>query len=150
LVLTPEVYSYGSMLTAGALESAGFNVHLMKFTSKARIDLLAQADVYAVGLYLTLHVLEYRDWVSMLKASRNKPIVVGGPVTQIPELVLTNMNDVDAVVGEGEETIVDLHHVLASRLLMQAVYVFGLSRTSVYPFPQARPERSARGWAGPS
>ena len=103
MVLTPKVYSYGSMLIAGALERAGFDVHLMKFTSKTRIDLLPQADVYAVGLYSTLHVLEYRDWVSMLKASRNKPIAVGGPVAQIPELVLTNMNDVDAVVvGEGE------------------------------------------------
>jgi B12-binding domain/radical SAM domain protein len=140
LVLTPEVYSYGSMLIAGALESAGFNVHLMKFTSKTRIDLLPQADVYAVGLYSTLHVLEYRDWVSMLKASRNKPIVVGGPVAQIPELVLTNMNDVDAVVvGEGEETIVDLVEALTSREDLDSVD--GIAYTSQGDVVKTKPRR---------
>ena len=40
-----------------------------------------------------------------MRATRNKSVVVGVPVTQIPGLVLTNMSCVDAVVvGEGEET----------------------------------------------
>jgi len=51
-----------------------------------------------------------------LRATRNKSVVVGVPVTQILELVLTNMSCVDAVVvGEGEETIVDLVEALTSR-----------------------------------
>jgi len=40
LVLTPEVYSYSSMLVAGALERANFEVSLMRFTSATYIDLL--------------------------------------------------------------------------------------------------------------
>ncbi|RSN72807.1 MAG: TIGR04014 family B12-binding domain/radical SAM domain-containing protein [Thermoproteota archaeon] len=122
LVLTPEVYSYGSMLIAGALEKAGFRVSIMKFTAKADVNLLPQADVYAIGLYSTLHVLEYKDWISRLKSARDKPVIVGGPVTQIPELVLTNMNCVDAVVvGEGEETIVELVNALISKQDLDSV-----------------------------
>ena len=44
----------------------------MRFTVETSIGLLPQADLYAVGLYSTLHVLEYKDWISRLRAARNK------------------------------------------------------------------------------
>jgi len=60
--------------------------------------------------------------VSTLRATRNKSVVVGVPVTQIPGLVLTNMSCVDAVVvGEGEETIVDLVEALTSKRDLDSV-----------------------------
>lgn len=116
LVLTPEIYSYGAMIVAGALEEAGFEANIMRFTSNTKVNLLPQADVYAIGLYSTLHVLEFKDWISNLKSAYKKPIIIGGPVTQIPELVLMNMDFVDAViVGEAEETIIDLIEALTAR-----------------------------------
>jgi len=122
LVLTPEVYSYGSILIAGGPRGGWLWVHLMRFTVESSIDPLPQTDVYAVEPYSTLHVLEYKDRISRLKAARNKPIIVGEPVTQIPELVLTNTCYVDAVVvGEGKETIVDLVSAVTTKRNLDSV-----------------------------
>ncbi|MHC1601101.1 MAG: methyl-coenzyme M reductase glutamine C-methyltransferase [Candidatus Nezhaarchaeales archaeon] len=116
LVLTPGMYSYGAMVVAGALEEAGFETNIMKFTLNTKVNALPQADIYAIGLYSTLHVLEFKDWILTLKSAYKKPVIIGGPVTQVPELVLMNMDFVDAViVGEGEETIIDLVEALMAR-----------------------------------
>lgn len=112
-VLSPEVYAYGSMVVAGSLEKAGFRVCLAKFDESTSLKDIPRADVYAIGLYSTLHVLRFREWMRRLKEATGSPMIVGGPVTQIPELVLSNMDFVDAVVvGEGEESTVDLVEAL--------------------------------------
>ncbi len=116
LVLTPEMYSYGAMVVAGALEEAGFETNIMKFTLNTKVDTLPQADIYAIGLYSTLHVLEFKNWILTLKSAYKKPVIIGGPVTQVPELVLMNMEFVDAVIiGEAEETIIDLVETFMTR-----------------------------------
>ena len=121
LVLTLEVYSYSSMLVAGALESQlrGFldEVHVRDVHRP-----IAATDVYTVGLYSALYALKYKGWASTLRTTHNESVVVGGPVTQVPELVLTNMSCVDAVVvGKGEETKVDLVEALTSKRDLDSV-----------------------------
>ncbi|MDI9620175.1 MAG: methyl-coenzyme M reductase glutamine C-methyltransferase [Candidatus Nezhaarchaeota archaeon] len=121
-VISPEVYTYGAMLVAGALEEAGFRAQLIKATPTTEISSIPQADVYAIGLYSLLHVMEFKNWISSLKRARKKPIIVGGPVTVVPEAALENVDCIDAVVvGEGEGTVVDLVDSLISRGDLESV-----------------------------
>ena len=140
LVLSPEVYSYGSMVIAGALENEGFSVKLMTFTDKTSLTSIPEADIYAIGLYSTLHVLKLKSWIKALKKKFKKPIIVGGPTTQIPELILLNMDFVDAViVGEGEETIIDLVSALLDKRDLESIDGIALNIQSQIVKTRPRP-----------
>jgi len=96
-IISPGVYTYGSMLIGGVLREKGNNVTLTE-------DLRAESDVVFMSLYSTLHLLDpaIRGFVNK---NRNKKIYVGGPVSAYPEMVLEELPGVSAVImGEGEET----------------------------------------------
>jgi len=98
-LISPDLYTYGSMLIGGVLNDAGFDVtHTRKLN--------ADTEVVLLSLYSTLHLMDerIRDFVSQ----DNKTIYVGGPVSAYPDIVLGEL-DVDAVViGEGEESTLEL------------------------------------------
>ncbi len=92
-VLTPEFYNYGAMLIAGILKDAGYNVDIQKGFEK-RID----ADVILISLHSTIHLIKYKEKIEKINGFK----IVGGPVSNIPELVFKYL-PVDAVIiGEGE------------------------------------------------
>ncbi|MEA1944790.1 MAG: methyl-coenzyme M reductase glutamine C-methyltransferase [Euryarchaeota archaeon] len=100
-IVSPDLYTYGSMVIGGILRDAGFDVTLTK-----NMDATADADIILMSLYSTLHLLDtrIRDFASQSK----KTIYVGGPVSAYPDIVLGEL-DVDAVViGEGEESTLEL------------------------------------------
>jgi B12-binding domain/radical SAM domain protein len=100
-IISPDLYTYGSMLIGGVLKENGFDVTL---TRKLRAD--TDTDVILLSLYSTLHLIDegIRDFVSQ----SNSTVYVGGPVSAYPEIVLGEL-DVDAVIiGEGEESTIEL------------------------------------------
>ncbi len=100
-IVSPDLYTYGSMVIGGILRDAGFDVTLTR-----NPDATSSADIILLSLYSTLHLLDtrIRDFASQSK----KTIYVGGPVSAYPDIVLGEL-DVDAVViGEGEESTLEL------------------------------------------
>ncbi|MEM3011786.1 MAG: methyl-coenzyme M reductase glutamine C-methyltransferase [Candidatus Hadarchaeales archaeon] len=105
---SPEVYSYGAMLIGGVLREKGYRVRLVRGLEGLEGEL--------VGLSLTSlsHLRGARKVVPLLKR-RGARVVVGGSITQVPELVLRSLPEVDAVVvGEGERSAPELFEVLLS------------------------------------
>jgi len=114
-IFSPDnIYSYGAMVIAGILENAGQNVNLTrKFVSEEAAD----SDIVGLSLSSTLHLAEQTfNLINELKAQSAPFIVVGGPVSMVPELVFKCLPEVDAVViGEGEETIRELVDAVRSK-----------------------------------
>ena len=111
VIVSPDLYTYGAMVIGGVLKSAGFDVTLTKNPDDAAE---AGADVILLSLYSTLHLLDerIRDFASAFRSGSAAPgdraIYVGGPISAYPDIVLGEL-DVDAViVGEGEESTVEL------------------------------------------
>ena len=111
VIVSPDLYTYGSMVIGGVLRSAGFDVTLTKNPDDAAE---AGADVILLSLYSTLHLLDerIRNFASAFRsgsaARGGSTIYVGGPISAYPDIVLGEL-DVDAViVGEGEESTVEL------------------------------------------
>ncbi|NVM52917.1 MAG: TIGR04014 family B12-binding domain/radical SAM domain-containing protein [Candidatus Helarchaeota archaeon] len=107
-VFSPDnIYSYGSMIIAGVLENAGYDV---KLTRKYSADEAGNSDVVGFSLSSTLHLVgKTAELIKSLKTHKNPFIVVGGPVSIVPELIFSCLPNINAVViGEGEETIRDL------------------------------------------
>ncbi len=114
-VISPKIYTYGAMIIAGALERQGFNVDLVKVSNENDYSKIEPSDIYCIGLYSSIHILRYGNFVKTLKKKFGSPVIVGGPVTVEPKMVFKHLPDVDVVVvGEGEETIkevVDAYHL---------------------------------------
>ncbi len=107
VIVSPEVYSYGAMLIGGVLREEGYRVRVKR-------GLEGMEGERWVGLSLTSlsHLREARRILPALK-SRGAKVVVGGSITQVPELVLRLLPEVDAVVvGEGEETAPEVFEAL--------------------------------------
>lgn len=120
-IYSPDnIYSYGSMVIAGVLENAGQDVRLTKkFIPEEALD----SDIVGLSLSSTLHLAESTsNLISQLKAGTAPLIVVGGPVSMVPELVFKCLHDVDVVViGEGEETIRELVDAVRSGRDLDAI-----------------------------
>lgn len=100
-IVSPGVYTYGSMVIGGILREKGYNVVLTK-------NLHADSDIVFMSLYSTLHLHDPAIH-EFVERNRNKKIYVGGPVSAYPEMVLGELPGVSAVImGEGEETTPEL------------------------------------------
>jgi len=98
-ILTPEYYTYGSMVIGGVLKDAGYSVTLQKGFQN-----IPKADVIFISLQSTIHLLKYRDQILNLPGYK----ILGGPVTQVPELALEQL-PVDLILkGEGEVTVLKI------------------------------------------
>ncbi|MCZ3366173.1 MULTISPECIES: methyl-coenzyme M reductase glutamine C-methyltransferase [Methanobacterium] len=92
-VLTPEFYNYGAMLIAGVLKDAGYNVNIQK-----GFEGIIDADVVLISLHSTIHLLKYREEIEKIKSFK----IVGGPVSNSPELVFKYLSVDAVIIGEGE------------------------------------------------
>nr|QNO48029.1 tRNA-2-methylthio-N(6)-dimethylallyladenosine synthase [Methanosarcinales archaeon ANME-2c ERB4] len=107
VIVSPDLYTYGAMVIGGVVRDAGFDVTLTKNPDDA---VETDADAILLSLYSTLHLLDerIRNFVSISAARGDRLVYVGGPISAYPEIVLGEL-DVDAViVGEGEESTVEL------------------------------------------
>ena len=92
-VLTPEFYNYGAMLIAGVLKDGGYNVDIQK-----GFEGIIDADVVLISLHSTIHLLKYREEIEKIKSFK----IVGGPVSNSPELIFKYLSVDAVVIGEGE------------------------------------------------
>ncbi|MEM2782370.1 MAG: methyl-coenzyme M reductase glutamine C-methyltransferase, partial [Candidatus Hadarchaeales archaeon] len=114
-VASPEVYSYGAMLIGGILRERGYGVKVVRGWEGL------EGEVVGLSLTSLSHLREAARLVPALKKG-GKKVVIGGPITQVPELVLRSLPEVDAVVvGEGEETAPEVFGVLLERGELEGV-----------------------------
>lgn len=108
-------FPVGLGMIASYIRENGFSVTILDNNTEClnKYDLLnflknTDFDVYG----LTAHVPQYgyiKGLSRMIKELKNKPIILGGPLsTYSHEIVLKNTNVDICVIGEGEEIIVDL------------------------------------------
>ncbi len=102
-IITPEFYNYGSLLIAGIIRNQNYNVSLYRgFPEKN------EHKINFISLQSTIHLIKYKEQIESLNGIK----IIGGPVTNVPQLVFDNL-DVDIVViGEAEETIPELLQAL--------------------------------------
>jgi len=81
-IVSPGIYTYGSMVIGGILKSAGYDVTLTK-----RLDVKPDTDTVFVSLYSTLQLMDekIKKFFNLLAGKR---VIVGGPVSAYPEIVL--------------------------------------------------------------
>ncbi|MEL7671144.1 methyl-coenzyme M reductase glutamine C-methyltransferase [Methanobacterium sp.] len=94
-VLTPEFYNYGAMLIAGVLKDTGYNVDIQK-----GFEGIIDADVVLISLHSTIHLLKYREEIEKINSFK----IVGGPVSNSPELVFKYLSVDAVIIGEGESS----------------------------------------------
>ncbi len=97
-IVSPGMYTYGSMVLGGILRDRG---HAVKITKK----LESQGEMTLLSLFSTLQLLD--PDIKKFSAGREK-IYVGGPVGLFPEMVLGELNARAVVTGEGEEIVTAL------------------------------------------
>ncbi|MHC1632044.1 MAG: methyl-coenzyme M reductase glutamine C-methyltransferase [Methanotrichaceae archaeon] len=94
-IVSPGIYTYGSMILGGILKEGGHSVALTR-------QLRSDGDVTLLSLFSTIQLIDpqIKEFVKNIQHA-----YVGGPVSFCPEMVLGEL-DVDAViVGEGEEIV---------------------------------------------
>ncbi len=98
-IISPDLYTYGSMVIGGVLKDAGFDVVLTR-------ELSADTDIVLLSLYSTLHLMDekIRDFVSQ----SNRTVYVGGPVSAYPDIILGELDADAVIIGEGEESTLAL------------------------------------------
>lgn len=104
-IISPDFYSYGAMVIGGVLHERGYKVEI-----ENKFEMKRKEEIVGLSFGSLLHLLDAKSFVSSLKYSLHPPfIIVGGAVSQVPELVFQHLPQVDAVViGEGEETVIEL------------------------------------------
>jgi B12-binding domain/radical SAM domain protein len=103
VIISPEIYTYGAMVIGGVLKDAGYDVSIRNSPAAGT------GDTVFLSLFSTLHLLdpELRSFVRDHRA-RGGRCYVGGPVSAYPEIVLGELGADAVVLGEGEETVLDL------------------------------------------
>ncbi|WP_457614558.1 methyl-coenzyme M reductase glutamine C-methyltransferase [Methanopyrus sp.] len=112
LVVSPKYYTYGAMVVAGVCEERGHGVILRRSPDS---DALKRVDVLILSLHSTLHLLDE----NLLEIARRayelgKSVIVGGPVSQVPELVLDRFPNAIVAKGEAETGLPSILQTLKS------------------------------------
>lgn len=102
-VISPEIYTYGAMLIGGILRDNG---HEVKIASNFGGD---TEDVVMLSLYSTQHLIseEIKEFIRKKRADGGT-VVIGGPVSAYPEIVMGELEPDFVVIGEGEDTVIEL------------------------------------------
>ncbi|NPB01409.1 MAG: TIGR04014 family B12-binding domain/radical SAM domain-containing protein [Methanopyri archaeon] len=110
LIYSPDYHTLGSMIAAGVLSKSGCKV---KQTREPDTAALAKADVLALSLYSTLHLMD-ENVRSMVETAvdRGLTVLIGGPVSHVPDLVLHAFPDAVVVKGEAETVLPEVAQVL--------------------------------------
>ncbi|KPV61793.1 MAG: hypothetical protein AOA66_1763 [Candidatus Bathyarchaeota archaeon BA2] len=118
-IISPEVFSYGAMLIGGILKKGGHQISLF---NNLRPQNVMGMDIIGLSLTSVSHLLNARELVSKLKVGLKPLIIVGGPISQISELVFRILPEIDVVViGEGEETAPELIEALKTKRNLEEV-----------------------------
>ncbi len=118
-IISPEVFSYGAMLIGGILKTSGYQISLFK---NLRPQNVIGVDILGLSLTPISHLLSVKEFVSELKAGPQPLTVVGGPISQAPELVFKILPEIDVVViGEGEETAPELMEAIERKRDLESV-----------------------------
>ncbi|MBN1878636.1 hypothetical protein JW823_00825 [bacterium] len=99
-----------AQLLTGALESKGHSTcHINVDMHAIAVDVIPPCDFVAIGVYEDFF-LETQKWVREIKAKRNVPIILGGPmVTLQPDIVAAHLQSGAAFLkGEAEQTFPSL------------------------------------------
>ncbi|VUT26130.1 MAG: hypothetical protein MASP_01344 [Candidatus Methanolliviera sp. GoM_asphalt] len=100
-LVSPFHYTYAPMLLGGILKDEGFDVEISNTLTRK------SAEIILLSLYSTLHLID-KDIKNFIQKNKGKEIIVGGPISTCPEMVLEELPVDTVVVGEGEETILDI------------------------------------------
>jgi B12-binding domain/radical SAM domain protein len=118
-IYSPNYYTYGAMLIGGVLKEKfknKYDVKLVRNLDKTTINLFLKSDFVLLSLYSTLHIMDenLKKVIEFIqnnnknnnnnKNSKNKKtkILVGGPVSAYPEIILYELNVDGVILGEGE------------------------------------------------
>ena len=94
-IVSPGIYTYGSLILGGLLKERG---HAVKVTKR----LQSSADATLLSLFSTLQLIDPQ--IKEFVATR-KNVYVGGPVGICPEMVLGELGPRAVVMGEGEAVV---------------------------------------------
>ena len=104
-IISPKIYGYGALLIAGIMENHGVNIAVKKGLPPARH---LNQRIIGISFQSVSDILNCKTAIEEVKSKADVFIVVGGPITIMPEIVAYHLPCVDLiVVGEGEETIVE-------------------------------------------
>lgn len=106
----------GISYISAVLKKAGYQVHCHNYKSKNELAAVLQAGAYdflATG-GLSLQFSQIKDIIGSAKERRVKIILGGGIVTSEPELITRALGPDYSVIGEGEETALELLACLES------------------------------------
>ena len=144
LIVSPDVYSYGAMLVGGVLRDRGYRVRIARGLHPSDVE---KREIVGLSLVSVSHLLGARGFVEEVKRKEGVKVVVGGPITQAPELVFGILPRVDAVVmGEGEDTAPELVNAIESGEELETVegIAFLEDGTVVRTSPRDPPELVGR------
>lgn len=100
-LVSPYHYTYAPMLIGGILKDEGFDVSISKVLDRK------SADIILLSLYSTFHLIDERIKAFLIE-NKDKEIIVGGLISSCPEMVLKEIPIDAVVIGEGEETILEV------------------------------------------
>lgn len=105
-IVSPKTYGYGALLIAGILEDTDREVTVSRQLS---VHECLGRGILGISLHSISDALEYGAAIKKIKDKTGAYVVVGGSVSIVPEIVLHCIPWADlVVVGEGEETIVEV------------------------------------------
>ncbi|MBP2172526.1 methyl-coenzyme M reductase glutamine C-methyltransferase [Methanococcus voltae] len=113
-IYSPNHYTYGAMLMGGILkkEFKDSKINLINNLSPNSQKILSKSNFVIFALYSTLHILNSEIKETMAEIKRKSPntkIFIAGAISAYPEIILNEINTVDAVImGEGEYTTPNL------------------------------------------
>lgn len=97
-LISPGLYTYGSLVLGGILKNQGHEVTISKTLSSS-------GDATLISLFSTLQLLDSSVKEFVTRCNR---VYVGGPVALCPEMVLGELEADAVIVGEGEEVVAEL------------------------------------------
>ncbi|MDO5852171.1 MAG: methyl-coenzyme M reductase glutamine C-methyltransferase [Methanobacteriaceae archaeon] len=100
VVITPEFYNYGALLITGILKDNDYNTTLIKGFENNNQN----HEITFISLQSTIHIIKYKKEIESIKGIT----IIGGPITRDPSIILNNLNVDIVVLGEGEDTILEI------------------------------------------
>jgi len=103
LVVSPDYYTYGAMVVGGVCKRWGARVRLRRTPDPKT---LRTSDLVIFSLHSTHHLLR-KDVIEAVRRAvdAGRRVIVGGPVSQVPELVLERLPGVIVAKGEAETVL---------------------------------------------
>ena len=100
MVGAPGLYTYGAMRIGGIIRDAGFNPQITRDITRL------SGDTVFLSLYSTLHLLDpvVKDTARRIQQEGGR-VVIGGPVSSGPEMIMGELMPDLIVCGEGEKAV---------------------------------------------